>query len=373
MPGATVNAGTGTTVLFLSSGFTALLTRIMPWQVTVQTFRTTHMSSPKPTGSQQGGHRSLASMFGDMGELEISGYFNPQTRLPDSGVFETVLLFLPLVPPDIAPVTWMGSACMTFFQPTVPVDNVMGFEARWKWSGIPLFEPAVPAAPGPVATDITVDGLANVGAPVVFSLVAHVTPGAGRTIDWATLAIAPLNFVDGGTLLILTGGDVEFTPDPAWPGAPALLSTYSVSDDAAQESNAATITVNTPGDTPQLYGDFDNLDWIASSGAPVSIDLAHLMLYSDGEGAYLPPAAVGRTINWATLILTPTDTEVWDSFGATIIPDVDGMAIFNSGTYGGAPPTLELNYTAEDDLGTVSIGIVGNPGFPACRIRSIDL
>jgi hypothetical protein len=142
MPGAAVNVGTSTTVAFGTSGFVAEITSVRPFNVTVQTFRTTHMTTTKPTGSQQGGHTYIASKFGDFGELQIEGHFNPQQALPGSGVFETATVTAPLVLGDSTSATWVGSACLTNFQPTIPYDDLMTFTATWKWSGIPTFTPA---------------------------------------------------------------------------------------------------------------------------------------------------------------------------------------------------------------------------------------
>lgn len=142
MPGTAVNVGTTTSITFGTSGFTAHMTNVRAYNVTVQTFKTTHMASTQPTGTQQGGHTYIASKFGDMGELQIEGHYNPQTPLPGSGVFEAVTVTAPLVAGDSTPATWAGSACLTNFQPTAPYDDLMTFTATWKWSGIPTFTAA---------------------------------------------------------------------------------------------------------------------------------------------------------------------------------------------------------------------------------------
>lgn len=151
MAGTAVNVGTGVIVMFLRSGFVANLTNIVPYDVTVQTFKTTHMAQMQPVGSQQGGHPYTGSKFGDMGDLQIAGQFNPQTRLPDSGVFETVVIKAPLVLPDVTAAYWMGTACLVQMQPDGPYDGLMEFTAQWKWSGTPVF---VAARPGPGAGEL---------------------------------------------------------------------------------------------------------------------------------------------------------------------------------------------------------------------------
>lgn len=134
-------------------------------------------------------------------------------------------------------------------------DGVNPVLTAWVWNADegyllgshPVAEPEEPtpeSAP-PLADDLTINGLAESGNPVTFTLVGSVLAdeGAGRSIEWATLMIDPLGFVEGGTLEILTGGEVRFTPDPAWLGSPDLLATYTVADDLGTASNEATLTV----------------------------------------------------------------------------------------------------------------------------------
>lgn len=94
----------------------------------------------------------------------------------------------------------------------------------------------------PIASDITIDGLANDSDPVVFSLADSVLPLAGRTITWSTLDIAPLTFAGQGELTIGSGGSVTFTPDPAYVGD-ALDADYTVEDNTTAVSNTATIHI----------------------------------------------------------------------------------------------------------------------------------
>lgn len=141
MPGTAVNLGTGTTVTFATSGFTAEITDVQPYNLTIQTFDTTHMLTTQPSRSgstslQQGGRTYVASKFGDPGQLRVTMHFNPQQALPSSGVFENATVTAPLVPGDTTAAKWVGSACLIDTSPTIPHDGLMMTTCTWKWSGI---------------------------------------------------------------------------------------------------------------------------------------------------------------------------------------------------------------------------------------------
>lgn len=90
-----VDLGTGTTVTFGTSGFTAELTDIQISNLSREVIETSNLATPQAGAGQIGSKTFLAGDLTDPGSVTLTGHFNPDTVPPLEGAAETVTITFP--------------------------------------------------------------------------------------------------------------------------------------------------------------------------------------------------------------------------------------------------------------------------------------
>ena len=135
MPGATEYLGTGTTITFGTSGFSAEL-RSLSWvgieRVAVET---TPLGVTTP-GSGFGNRTFLPSIAVDGGTLQCRFKFNPDLTPPVNLDPETVTVTFPLVTGDTTPASWSATGFFISYSPeNVGLDELIEATADIKITG----------------------------------------------------------------------------------------------------------------------------------------------------------------------------------------------------------------------------------------------
>ncbi len=135
MPGAAVDVGHGTTLVFGTSGFTANIDSVT-WDGIARTVVDTSHMGTTPAGANQFGNRTfIPGDLIDPGTLTLNVHFNPQTNPPIGAVPETITVTWPLVTGDSTPANWSASGFVSQFTLTDPVDDKMTAVLTVKLSG----------------------------------------------------------------------------------------------------------------------------------------------------------------------------------------------------------------------------------------------
>jgi hypothetical protein len=135
MPGATVDIGTGTTITFGTSGFTASIMSVRWSGISRPSVPTSHMGTAAAGANKFGNATFLPGEIIDPGEMTLELQFNPQTNIPIAAVPETITVTWPLVTGDSTPANWSGSGFVTVFEITDPLDEKMTATMTIKMSG----------------------------------------------------------------------------------------------------------------------------------------------------------------------------------------------------------------------------------------------
>ena len=122
------DVGTGTTIVFGTSGFSADLLSVSAGGASRESYDTTHMGT---TGSKTFAPTSLV----DQGTLDIEFAFDPDEQPPISGAIETVTITFPLPDGGSTAATLVGSGFVTDFSFSAEVEERMTGSATLKWSG----------------------------------------------------------------------------------------------------------------------------------------------------------------------------------------------------------------------------------------------
>lgn len=133
---AAVDIGTGTTITFGTSGFTAQVLAVRGPNPARGSVDTTHMGSTAATADQQGGRTHIPTKLADMGEIELDIHFNPDTWPPVRGNAETVRLTYP-IPSGLSSGAYIeGSGFILSFDSVVPLEDKITGTLRVKCSGV---------------------------------------------------------------------------------------------------------------------------------------------------------------------------------------------------------------------------------------------
>ena len=124
-----VDLGTGTTITFGTSGFSAEVTEISHGSISRETIDTSHLATPAATAGKIGSKTFLAGILSDPGELTLQGHHDPSLTPPVEGDAETVTVTFP--DGD----TWAFSGQMTSYEYTAPLEDKMTFSATVKAVG----------------------------------------------------------------------------------------------------------------------------------------------------------------------------------------------------------------------------------------------
>ena len=127
--GNPVDIGTGTTIVFGTSGFSAEITEISHGGISREIIETSHLGTPPATTGKIGSKTFLAGILSDPGELTLQGHHNPSLTPPVEGDPETITVTFP--DGD----TWAFSGQMTSFEYAAPLEDKMTFSATVKAVG----------------------------------------------------------------------------------------------------------------------------------------------------------------------------------------------------------------------------------------------
>ena len=130
---AAADQGTGATIAFTTSSFAANITKIGGFDITRGSIETTHLGT---TVSRTFQPEDLI----DNGEVEIEGYYDPDTQPPITGPAETITITMPKPAAYSTAATAAGSGfCTSFAHPALEANKVMMFKAKFKWAGTVTF------------------------------------------------------------------------------------------------------------------------------------------------------------------------------------------------------------------------------------------
>lgn len=120
--------GTGTTITFGTSGFSAYLASIDGPSMHRDAVETTHMATSINKTFMPGD-------LVDRGEINITVHFDPSLTPPIASAAESVTIRWPLPSGLTNAATWVGSAFMTDYTPGAEIEGLMTASATLKISG----------------------------------------------------------------------------------------------------------------------------------------------------------------------------------------------------------------------------------------------
>ena len=129
------DTGTGTTIVFGTSAFTAELLSVTSGGVSRGSYDTTHMGT---TGSMTKSPLALV----DEGTVDIEFNYDPDEQPPISGVTETVTITFPIPAGDSAGATLVGSGFITDFSWSAELEEKMTASATLTWAAAPAWTDA---------------------------------------------------------------------------------------------------------------------------------------------------------------------------------------------------------------------------------------
>lgn len=132
---ALVDNGTGTTVTFGTSAFTAELLSVSWGGINRVSLETSHMATPAPGASNFGNMTFLPGDLSDPGELTMDIHFNPDTEPPIDQPAETITVTWPLAAGDTTPAIWAATGFVTSYEPGATLEEVMTATMTVKLSG----------------------------------------------------------------------------------------------------------------------------------------------------------------------------------------------------------------------------------------------
>lgn len=133
--GAAVDVGTGTTIVFGTSGFAAQVLDVTPPAPQREAFDAAHMGTAKPAAGSMGNRPVVFSKLVDPGELSFELHFDPDDVPPIHEVAETITVTFPIPAGLTNGATWVFSGGVVGYEPSVPMDGKMVATVRVKVSG----------------------------------------------------------------------------------------------------------------------------------------------------------------------------------------------------------------------------------------------
>lgn len=130
MPSPSVDLGTGATITFGTSAFTAEITSLTPYAAERESIDTTHLGTSAAPAGEIGAKTYIPADLTEAGSLSITGHFNPDTVPPLEAAAETITITF------ASGATADFTGFMTSYQPSeVAVNTKMEFTAEIKISG----------------------------------------------------------------------------------------------------------------------------------------------------------------------------------------------------------------------------------------------
>ena len=126
------DTGTGTTIVFATSAFTAEVTNISSSGITRDSYDTSHLGT---TGSMTKAPKKLI----DAGSIDLEFKFDPNSQPPISGPTETVTITFPIPTGGAAGATLVGSAFITDWEWGAELEDEMQASATLMWAADPVW------------------------------------------------------------------------------------------------------------------------------------------------------------------------------------------------------------------------------------------
>lgn len=120
--------GTGTSIVFGTSAFTAELTAVDWSGISRGSVQCSHLGTTNF-------HKFIPTDLVDPGELNIEFNFDPSTTPPYDQPVETITVTFPVPDGLSTPADWEGDGFMTNFEFTVPLEEKMTGSATLKMTG----------------------------------------------------------------------------------------------------------------------------------------------------------------------------------------------------------------------------------------------
>lgn len=121
-----VDIGTGTSVVFGTSGFSAQLLDVSGPGFKRESVPTFHMGTTADPGAGKAGSQTHMPVdLVDPGELSMEIHFNPSTTPPLHKVAESITITFPVPAGLTNPATWVGSGFITSYEPKIPLEGKM--------------------------------------------------------------------------------------------------------------------------------------------------------------------------------------------------------------------------------------------------------
>ena len=126
------DVGTGTTIVFGTSAFSADITSLKASGISRDSYETTHMGT---TGAMTKSPKNLT----DEGGIDIEFSFDPDNQPPISGVTETVTITFPMPSGGTTAATLIGSGFVTDWEWSAEVEEKMTGSATVTWAAAPTW------------------------------------------------------------------------------------------------------------------------------------------------------------------------------------------------------------------------------------------
>ena len=123
-----IDNGTGTTITFGTTGFTASVTSISFEGVERPSIDTTHLGTT-------GGRTFIPGDLPDYGSISLDIQFDPDTMPPITAAPETITVTFPLSAGATTPATWAATGFVMGFDANAPLEELMTGTISIKISG----------------------------------------------------------------------------------------------------------------------------------------------------------------------------------------------------------------------------------------------
>lgn len=132
---AAVDIGTGTTIAFGTSGFSAQVLDVSGPGLARESIETSHMGTSGPGAGQVGSKTFMPADLVDPGELSFEIHFNPDTVPPIHEAAETITVTFPIPAGLTNGATWVATGFVTSYEPSSPLEDKMVASITVKLSG----------------------------------------------------------------------------------------------------------------------------------------------------------------------------------------------------------------------------------------------
>ncbi len=125
MPGASVDVGTGASVVFATSGFAAEIVGIRRAAIERPVIETSHLGTAAPSGDAYGNATKIPGRIVNPGQLELDIHYDIRQKPPIHAAPETITLNLPTVAGDSTAGNESASGFVASVSREIPLDGKM--------------------------------------------------------------------------------------------------------------------------------------------------------------------------------------------------------------------------------------------------------